>query len=211
MKAQYMKKIIKDQYVEPKRYGSKGFSYLTLEKRRKLQKMLEGRTPLKEIAKELNMSRSTIYYERMRMGSLEVPYDAEEAQKHACNGGKINAKKRVHIPRSYQQNISKIYRLLNPLLENYSDKQLLETIEQCIILLERMGADPDKMKRPVTGFDIERIIDLHKQGRNLSEIERLTNRSRSTIHGILKKHKETIKTKTTGDITYEYLRKKWID
>lgn len=204
------KEVLKDQYVEPCRYGAKGFSYLTLEKRKKLQKMLEDGKPQKEIATKLNMSRSTIYYEKMRMGSLDIPYDAYFANQHAHDSGRVDVKKRTPIPRSYHQHISKMYRLLCPALERSCDKQLTETIKHCIILLEKMGANPEKMKRPVTGTDIERIIALHKEGRNISEIERLTNRSRSTVHGVIKRHEKN-KQQPVEEIIYEYLRKKWIN
>lgn len=204
-----MRRISEDQYVEPKNF-SKSFSILTLVQRKKLQELLEKKTPIKQIALKLDMSRSTIYFERMRMGSLEIPYDAETAHKDAHEKGKVRNSQRVELPLSYKQNISLVYRIIKTLLkENISTSLSLE-LRKCLVLLEKMGADPEKMRKKITAKDIQEILDLHEKGLTLLEIQVETDRAKSTIQSIIKKHKEEKTEKTTQEISYEHIKNKWL-
>lgn len=201
---------LKDQYVDPVKKTTKGFSYLTLEVRRKLQNLLSKKLGIKEIAFTLNISRSTIYYERMRMGSLKIPYDAEFAHKQAIAGQRIDSKGRVDIPKTYKDNIGKIYRNINSIMGEPLSSNAKRSLKQCLILLEKMGADPNKMKKPVTAADKEEILKLWKEGHSLTKIESITGRARSTIFNITQEY-ESRESLNTEEILYNELHNKWIN
>ena len=204
-------RIEKDYYVEPRKYGTKGFSYLTLELRRKLELLLKQRKPIKQIANALGISRGCIYHERMRMGSVDTPYNAEKAHQNYLDRVLVSRNRnREHLPRSHTQGISKIYRLLKECLSETLPHRTNDNIKNCMLLLEKMGADPDKMKRPITEEERIRIIELWKQGLCYSEIESQTSRSRSSVHNVIVNLKEEL-SKDKENILYERLSTKWLN
>lgn len=198
-----------DYYVEPRKYGSKGFSYLTLELRKKLQAMLEDKQRIRVIANALGISRGTIYHERMRMGGVDVPYDAVFAHQDCENKRRVNSRQREEIPRAYSQGISKIYRLIQGVMTDSMSAQAKYDLKQCLCILERMNANPEKMKRPLTNEECITILEHWKNGKTYTEIEVLTGRSRSTVSHIVSVNRDKLDT-PKDEIEYDKLKDKWL-
>lgn len=204
------RRIIKDQYVEPKA-SHKGFSNLTLIKRKRLQKLLDQGKQIKEIALELDISRSTIYFERLRMGSLDTPYVAEVAHEDAKEKLCVNNRNFNQLPDSYKKKIVKTYKIINEVMEEKMTNSMKDKLNACLELLELMGANPLRMRKNLSIDEIENILKLHQNGKTIEEITLQTKRSRSKIHEIIKKHRDEIENKKIEEIKHEYITNKWLN
>lgn len=203
-----LKKIKKDQYVIHDYKRSKGFSGVDYEKRKDLERLLDNGISIKDIALKLNMSRSTIHYERLRMGSIRIRYDAAKAQKDAEERIKVANRTCDTVPLSHKKYASNVYRILKSLQEKLYDEDHKKEIDNCLFLLEKLGVNPDRIKKRITIEEIEKIAKLHEEGKSLSEIERIIERSRSTIFRVIQKD---IKKLTKEEMNYEQLKNKWIN
>lgn len=200
---------IKDSYVAPRQYGRRGFSYLTLEQRRILEIMLKAKRPIKDIAQGLGITRGTIYYERMRMGDLNTPYNAEQAHQDALESRRVARLRKTELPKKHVQSISRLYRNMEALMQEPLNAGSQLIVEECHRILESMGANPDKMKRPLSVAEEMEIIELWKKGTTYSDIERKMNRSRSTISSVISQHRNDLN-KPTQELEYEHLTSKWV-
>ena len=98
----------------------KPFSKITFEQRKKLEKLLRERMPIRDIVKTLQMSRSTIYYERLRMGSIDIPYNAQVAQN--CNRERGRAARFIepYQRMDFSRKLSRVYKLIKASRETRS-------------------------------------------------------------------------------------------
>lgn len=202
-----MKRIIDDQYILPLKSRRRSISNVTLGQRKILERMLQKGAKIKEISQATGMTRSTIYFERMRMGSIDVPYDAEKA--HADYIEKRKCKKRNELSEEDKKRIVKLYKLVNDSLSKSKVGEVRANLRQMIPLLEGLGANPDRMKNYVTGVEEERIIQLYKEGKTYTTIQNLMGRSRSTISEVIERNRHHLH-KTKENYTYDNLKSKWI-
>jgi IS30 family transposase len=193
------------EYTQYKNISKRGLNTWTLTERKSLKKLLDEGKSMGEICHTLQRSRSTIYYERTKLGK-GVPYDPEASHKHAIESMKFKNNRRGELPLSYQKEISRMYKLLKALPISRMAEEVREKISYCIVSLETMGADPEKMKKPVTIEEEVRILKLYNDGESINKIQTITGRSRSSIWHVINKNKEN---ENLEDLEYEKLTNKW--
>ena len=178
-----------DDWVVDDSAGKKnGFSSLTLDQRKEIEKYLKADWRIKDICLKVGCSRGTLYYERMRFNGDSNQYDAEVAHKQAST-----CAKRSEIPLIYKKNISNIYKILLQLhdLPKTTD-QHRQLINIALYYTELCGATPNKMKKPLSNEEKEKALEMKKQGLSYNAISVKLNRARSTIHSFIETHKDLI-------------------
>lgn len=193
------------EYTQYKRNTQHGLNTWTLTERKTLKELLDEGKSMEEICHTLQRSRSTIYYERTKLGK-GIPYDPEASHKYAIESMKFKNNRRGELPLSYQKEISRMYKLLKALPISRMAEEVREKISYCIVALETMGADPEKMKKPVTIEEELRIVNLYNEGKSINKIQTITGRSRSSVWHIISKNKEN---ENLEDLEYEKLTSKW--
>lgn len=195
------------------RSGPIGYSSVSYEQRKKLEKLLNKRLPLKEVCGELKMSRSTVYYERLRMGDLSIPYDAEVAQKDFEKKQTPHLNSKQAGLNAFRKRITRIYKELKKMEELGVGNKAMIHLKNALIELESLGVNPERMKKPTTLSERKRILELHEEGLSYTTIAAEVNRSRDTVKGVIytysKKFKEE-ENKEKEEILHEELKSKWL-
>ena len=198
------KKITKGEEIAPRTWGHRNISYITKEQRIQLQKLLEQKLPLKEICRRMNMSRSTIYHERIRMGSIDIPYDAEVAHQDMQNKMFYRGNTE-RIPQSHKLNIVTLYKMLEAELEKSHPTKIV--LKQCLTILESMGANPNRIRSYCTAEQLKEILQLRKAGLSYREIALKVNRSSSAIAKIIERNNNL--EQPNEEVIYERIANKW--
>lgn len=201
--------IKKECYVDPNKQRSHGFSSVTFFQRKRIQELLEKGKTTREICLDVKISRSTLYYERMRMGSLDIPYDAEKAELDKKNKLCVKNRNKDTIPYSHHKDQVKIYKLLKVILENKINSDVKKNIQECLYILEKLGVNEEKIKKRLTLDEVDKIISLYQEGQTYATIAKKLNRSHSSIENCIQKYRNKI-LESTEEILYENIKSKWI-
>ena len=193
------------EYVKPKKKSS--ISQVTYAQRVMLEKLLAEGAHYKTICEKTNMTRSTMYHERRRMGSIEIPYKADVAHKNMLEKVTYRNDGRSYLPISHKKAIVTLYKDLQSVMKEAMSAKTKFILKKAILELERMGADPSKMKKPLSEGDKTEIIKLWQEGKSIKAIEVATGRSRSTITSYLDQYKQ----QPEKENEYERLKNRWLD
>lgn len=186
-----------------KKLGDTKFTY---EMRKKLEELLDAKTPIKKIQEYFNLSKSTLSYERMRMGSKDIRYDAEYAHQHAGYMRQYtDCTIRKTYPVNYNHYISKLYRLVNEM----NRKNLSDSKQECLYYLKLLGADPVKMKNPLSIEEKRKILELRAHGLSIRKIAAKVKRNKNTVNEIIAKFKEKEQENNIKEFCYDQIKNKW--
>jgi IS30 family transposase len=186
------------------------FNMLTLEDRKNLQRFLDKKLSIKDISKKLEISRSTIYHERMRMGSIKDRYIAEIGHKNSIESRKVRYK--ADIPVNHHKLLVIIHKNLSDVIRITKNNNIKDMLKESLRDLEIMGIEKNKFRNVLSiqeKFEIERLM---KEGKSCSEIGKIMGRSRSTVADLLHKlrKKESDKTPDERITLNDDIKRKWI-
>lgn len=193
----------KGEYVESLSRLTPTFSRFTLAKRKEIEKVLHENLSNKETCLKLGISRSTLYHERMRMGSISITYDAEFAHNHYLEAMKASPNRQ---PTKYKNWLTQIYKKVKEL----ETRQNRDTVADILKTLQLMGVNASKFRKPITHAEKIEMLNLHKQGKSIVQIARIMGRSTTSVQDTIKKNKDKLN-KTNEEINYELLKRKWTD
>lgn len=186
------------------------FNMLTLEDRKNLQRLLDMELSIKDISEKLEISRSTIYHERMRMGNIKDRYIAEIGQKNSIDCRKVRYK--ADLPLNHHKLLIIIHKNLSEVIKITKNNNIKDMLKQSLWDLEIMGVEKDKFRNVLSiqeKFEIERLM---KEGKSCNEIGKIMGRARSSVASLVHKlrKKESEKTPEERITLNDDIKRKWI-
>lgn len=183
----------------------KAFTSITYEQRKLIQKLLDKGVSFNDVCLKAGIKRHALYYERLRMGSLDTPYNADVAQQDKENREKVKRAKPIGETKNFPNLISRCHHNL----KQYLADPKIETIYEAIEILESLGADPDRKVNNTTAQEREKIIDLWQQGLTYGQIAGILGRARSTVTLVIHKAAGNTETNRAHELTAETIKHKW--
>jgi len=194
---------IKDTYVPVKErlYGKEGYfkSRVDFDKRVRLESLLNHGLKIKDIAKELDLTRGTIWHERCRCKGV---YNAKEAQENAESGGTKLKIKKSQLPLAADRILKVLYNIILECKDLKNIKSIRSNLIKSQGILENLLNIKETDRQPLSNYEEKEIISLHQQGKKAIEIAVTVKRSRTQVYKIIKKYK--------GNQDDDFIKSKWL-